>query len=60
MLLINIRQIKTHHSKAIDNELIIRHGTELGVKREKMPGQGLHVSCSVIVQWGWELGLGSW
>lgn len=39
MLLINTRQIKTHYSKVIGNEVIIRHVIELGVKR-KEPGQG--------------------
>lgn len=50
MLLINMRQIKTHHSKVIGNEVVIRHVIELGVKRRKEPGQGHHASCSVIGQ----------
>lgn len=28
------------------------------MKRKKEPGQGDHASCSVMVQWGWEAGVG--
>lgn len=46
MLLINMRQIKTHYSKVIGNEIIIRQVIELGVKMKLEEGQGDHASCS--------------
>lgn len=39
MLLINVRQIKTHYSKVIGNEIIIRHVIELGVETKLEEGQ---------------------
>lgn len=39
MLLINMRQIKTHSNKVIGNEIIIRQVIELGVKTKLEEGQ---------------------
>lgn len=58
MPLINMRQIKAHYSKVIGNEVIIRHVIELEVEREEEPGQRDHASCSVMVRWEWEAGIG--
>lgn len=45
VFLINVRQIKTHYSKVIGNEIIIRQVIELGVKMKLEEGQGDHASC---------------
>lgn len=45
VFLINVTQIKTHYSKVIGNEIIIRQVIELGVKMKLEEGQGDHASC---------------
>lgn len=45
VFLINVRQIKTHYSKVIGNEIIIRQVIELGVKMKLEEGQGDDTSC---------------
>lgn len=51
-----MRQIKTHYSKVIGNEIIIRQVIELGVKMKLEEGQGDHTSCSYPVLAGIEGG----
>lgn len=46
MLLINMREIKTHYSKVIGNEIIVREVIELKVKTKLEEGQGVGASCS--------------
>lgn len=57
MLLINMRQIKTHYSKVIGNEIIIRQVIELGVKTKLEEGQGDCASCFCHILAGMEVGV---
>lgn len=45
MVLINMKQVKTHYSKVIGNEIIIRQVFGLGVKAKLEEGQGDRASC---------------
>lgn len=56
VLLINMRQIKTHYSKVIGNEIIVRQVIELGVKTKLEEGQGVCASCSWHLLAGTECG----
>ena len=57
MLLINMRQIKTHYNKVIGNEIIIRQVIELGVKTKLEEGQRDTASRSCRVLAGTEGGV---